>query len=167
MAREGEAETRLGRNPGGGERDPRSPGTEQRKNPGSGSRSRAPVSQSCPSLCVLFLPLSLCLLLLWVYSRGFLPGLRPLCPANFTDSFWSLGDSRRPTVFMEVGSTFSDMLRTGFLCREGRKEQERNLNGKRACCACMGCVYGWGAKKCSFTLRTGRLGPILGHRAPK
>lgn len=42
-----------------GERDPRSPGTEQRKNPGSGSRAGAPVSQSCPSLCVLFLPLSL------------------------------------------------------------------------------------------------------------
>lgn len=119
VAREGEAETRLGRDLGG-------KGTPEALGPSRGKTrdlDRAPelrsprVVRPSASFFSLFSPP------LGLLSR---PPSRPppLCPANFTDSFWSLRDSRRPTVFMEVGSTFNDTLRIGFLCREGKSRNE-------------------------------------------
>lgn len=125
-----------------GEGDPRSPGTERRKNPGAGSRAGAQVSQSCPSLRVLFLSLLLCFLLLWVSSLGFLLPATLSPPPPLPSQFHPLLPIEDTLSSLGLAGPFHRILRSGWFCQERtRKKSER---GGGVLFLHRVCVRGWG-----------------------
>lgn len=127
--RRAEARQRPAAHPAGerwgpwGEGDPRSPGTELRKNPGAGSRAGAPDSQSCPSFSLSAFSVS-----------GFsLPAspFQPPSPAPPAPNprpsrfhpFFPIEKSQRPTLVFRIGRL--EVHSMGSCARDSCAERER------------------------------------------
>ena len=127
--RRAEARRRPAAHPAGerwgpwGEGDPRSPGTELRKNPGAGSRAGAPGCQSCPSFSLSAFSVSGFSLRASAFQP---PSPSPASPnprPSRFHPFLPIENSRRPTLVFRIGRL--EVHSVGSCARDSCAERER------------------------------------------